>query len=130
MTGSRIRLLSLADREFRREAGAPKPQKAKRAFKGMNVSLGKFDARWDRARGSAARMTGVLLREDADALHGRVCADERSLKDYDAAAEWLQGEARYLRKVASLQETAASRLTAVLDRCREMRLKEVPAATG
>ena len=103
MTASRIRLLSLADREFRREAGSPKPQKAKRTFKGMNLSLGKFDARWDRSRGSAARMTGVVLREDAEALHSRVCADEKSLKDYDAAADWLQTEARYLRKVASLQ---------------------------
>lgn len=126
--GSRIHLLTLADREFRREIQAPRARPAKSTFKALNIGLNKFDSGWDRKRGAAARLTGILLREDSTALHERVCADAKATKTYDQAAEWLQKEARYLRKVALLQETAASRLQSVLDRCREMRL-EVPPST-
>lgn len=118
---NRGRLLALADKEFRKEVEAPAPKPARRSFKGLSLSLAKFSTAWDRKRGSAARMTGIVLREDAEALHARVCADEKSFKTYDGAPEWLQAEARYLRKMAGLQETAASRLQAVLDRCRETR---------
>lgn len=122
------RLMSLADREFRREATAPKPKRPARAFKAMNLTLSRFDSSsWDRKRGSAARRTGILLRENAEALHARVCADEKATKTYDEAAVWLQSEARCLRKLAAMQETAAGRLAAVLDRCREERRQKVPA---
>ena len=117
----RIHLLTLADREFRREVEAPRPKATRRHFKGLNLKLAKFDRAWDRKRGSAVRLMGVLLREGFEALHQRVCADERALKTYDSAAEWLQREAAYLRRVAAMQETAAFRLNTVLALCREER---------
>lgn len=117
---NRIHLFALANREFRREAEAPRRTPGKRTFKGMNLNLRKLDTDF-RKRGSAVRWTGVLLREDPDALHRRVCADEKAVKTYDGAAEWLEREARHLRKFASMQETAASRLNTILARCREER---------
>jgi hypothetical protein len=121
----RVHLLSLADREFRRQVEAPAPRPCRRAFKGLNLNLAKFDTAWDRKRGSAARLMGVLLREGSDALHRRVCADEKATQTYDDAATWLAREARYLRRVASQLDTAAARVQSVLAQCREG--KEVPA---
>lgn len=65
------------------------------------------------------RLTAVLLGEDDGALQQRVCADERSVEVYADAADWLQRESAYLRKVARLLDTAGGRLTSVLGRCRE-----------
>jgi hypothetical protein len=59
----------------------------------------------------------VLLREDDAALHQRVCESERSAKTYSDAADWLQRESAYLRKVARLLDTAAGRVEVVLERC-------------
>lgn len=47
-----------------------------------------------------------------------MCESERSVKMYSAAADWLQRESAYLRKVARLLDTAGGRLTSVLGRCR------------
>ena len=63
------------------------------------------------------RLTGVLLREDDSTLEWRVCESERSAKTYADAADWLQRESAYLRKIARLLDTAGGRLTAVLVRC-------------
>jgi hypothetical protein len=61
----------------------------------------------------------VLLADDDAALEQRVCGDERSVKVYADAANWLQRESVYLRRVARLLDTAGGRLTSVLGRCRE-----------
>src|SRR5690349_14543546 len=100
--GSRIHLLTLADREFKREAKAPAKAATRRNFKALNIRLSKFNSSWDRKRGSAARFMAILLREDSAALHQRVCIDERASKTYGATVEWFQAEARYLRKIAGL----------------------------
>jgi hypothetical protein len=118
---NRVHLLTLADREFNRETKAPRRVPTKRTFKGLSLNIAKFDTAWDRKRGSAVRLTSVLLREDAETLHRRVCADEQSTRTYDGAADWLEREARYMRKVAGMLDTAVSRLNAVLGRCREER---------
>jgi hypothetical protein len=65
----------------------------------------------------AARLMAVLLREDDSALHQRVCESERTAKTYADAADWLQRESAYLRKVSRLLDTAAGRVTTVLERC-------------
>jgi hypothetical protein len=59
----------------------------------------------------------VLLREDDSALHQRFCESERAAKTYPDAADWLQRESVYLRKVSRLLDTAAGRVEAVLERC-------------
>ena len=58
----------------------------------MRMNLSKFDAAWDRKRGSAVRLMGVLLREDDAELERRVCESEKSAKTYAQAAEWMQRE--------------------------------------
>ena len=63
------------------------------------------------------RLTAVLLREDDSALGRRVCENEKTVKTYATAAEWLQRESAYLRKVARLVDTAGGRLSVVLGRC-------------
>ena len=65
------------------------------------------------------RLTAVLLREDDAALQQRVCENERTAKTYADAADWLQRESAYLRKIARLLDTAGGRLSAVLTRCNE-----------
>jgi hypothetical protein len=84
----------------------------------MRLNPARFDSAWDRKRGAAVRLTAVLLREDDAALEQRVCGSERSVKVYADAADWLQRESAYLRKVARLLDTAGVRLTSVLLRCR------------
>lgn len=69
-------------------------------------------------RGAAVRLTAVLLGEDDAALQQRVCANDRSVKDYTAAADWLQRESAYLRKVARLLDTAGGRVVTVPGRCK------------
>ena len=116
--GNPARLFKLADREFRqltedRSAAPPAP----RRFKPVRLNAARFDQSWDRKRGSAARLMAVLLREDDAALHQRVCESERAAKTYADAADWLQRESVYLRKVSRLLDTAAGRVEAVLERC-------------
>ena len=77
----------------------------------------KFDSAWDRKRGAAVRLTAVLLGEDDAALEQRVCENERATKVYADAADWLQRESAYLRKVARMLDTAGGRISAVLGRC-------------
>ena len=90
---SRAYLLTLADREFRQLTEKPQaPVAAMRRFKPMRMNLSKFDAAWDRKRGSAVRLMGVLLREDDAELERRVCESEKSAKTYAQAAEWMQRE--------------------------------------
>lgn len=90
---------------------------ATRTFRGKALDLARFDHSWDRKRGSAMRMTAVLLRDDDQTLERRICADERSRRDFGEAASWLTREAEQLRKVARMHETAAERLSVVIQRC-------------
>lgn len=118
--GNPTRLLKLADREFRqitevRPATPPTP----RRFRPVRLNAARFDQSWDRKRGSAARLMAVLLREDDSALHQRVCESERTARTYSDAAAWLQRESVYLRKVSRLLDTAAGRISIVLERCNE-----------
>lgn len=119
-TGNSAHLLKLADREYHHLTGKPPTRSisAPRHFKAIRMSPEKYDSRWDRKRGAAVRLTAVLLGEDDGALQERVCANERTVKDYAAAANWLQRESTYLRKVARLLDTAGGRVVAVLGRCK------------
>jgi hypothetical protein len=128
-TGNRARLLSLATREFRRRTDAGQAIPISRNFKAMRLNLAKFDDTWDRKRGAAVRLTGVLLREDARTLLERVCADPQTAETYKGAAAWLQQEARYLRQVAGLLDTAVGRLEVVLLQCADQN-REVHALQG
>jgi hypothetical protein len=113
-----MRLLTLSDREYQRENNtAPAPQPATKKFKAVRLNLARYDGSWDRKRGSAARLMAVLLRESDDQLTERVCQDAQACRTYRGAADWLAGEAQYLRKLAAMMETASSRLTVVLQRC-------------
>jgi len=115
--GNRVRLLALADREFRQLANTkPKPE-PNRKFKPIKLNPARFDTAWDRKRGAAVRMTSVLLRHDDIELESRVCESAKSAKTYAEAADWLQRESEYLRKVARLLEMASGRLSVVLTRC-------------
>ena len=114
--GNPARLLKLADREFRQLTEQPVVPTA-RKFKPLRLNVARFDPSWDRKRGAAMRLTAVLLLEDDSALERRVCENEKTAKTYATAAEWLQRESAYLRKVARLLDTAGGRLMAVLGRC-------------
>lgn len=107
------RLFALAEREFKANRAAPVRTK----FKGLKLNIGKYDESWDKRRGAAARMMGVVLRESDEALFQRVCSGGEQAKVYSDAAAWLEREADTLRRHASLLDTAVARLTAVLDRC-------------
>ena len=113
-----VRLLTLADREFRQFVGKPVAPVPSRKFKPVRLNVARFDSAWDRKRGAAVRLTAVLLADDDSALEQRVCADARSVEVYTDAADWLQRESAYLRKVARLLDTAGGRLGAVLGRCK------------
>ena len=115
--GNPTRLLKLADREFRQLTEDPAPQPSSRKFKPIKLNAARFDTSWDRKRGAAERLTAVLLREGDVTLQQRVCENERSMKTYSDAADWLQRESAYLRKMARLLDTAGGRLSAVLGRC-------------
>lgn len=123
---SRNQLLALSTREYNRQAEVPGATPAPQRFRGLRMSLTKFDASWDRKRGAAARLMGVLLRENDQQLQERVCADAPSSRTYTGVADWLSSEARYLRKVATQMDTAAGRLSVVLDRCRAEQSVGVP----
>ncbi|MGH3427487.1 MAG: hypothetical protein ACRD3Q_19905 [Terriglobales bacterium] len=116
-TGNPVRLLALADREFRELTGRPVAIEPDRKFKPMKLNPSRFGKEWDRKRGAAVRLTAVLLREDDATLQARVCEDDKSVKTYANAAEWLRRESAHLRRVAGLLDTAGGRLTAVLTRC-------------
>ncbi len=120
-TVNRSRLLALSEKEFRREAEAPEPRPARSTFRPIRLNINKYDSTWDRKRGSAARMTAILLRESDTQLTERVCESAASCRTYGGAADWLAGEARYLRKVASMMDSAAGRLGVVLQRCGAVR---------
>lgn len=115
--GNPSRLLKLADREFHQLTGKPAVPVPSRKFKPMKLNAARFDSAWDRKRGAAVRLTAVLLGEDDATLERRVCESERSVKVYADAADWLQRESAYLRRVAKLLDTAGGRLTSVLGRC-------------
>ena len=119
-TSNTAHLLKLADREYRHLTGKPSTRlmSVPRHFKAIRINAAKFDCRWDRKRGAAVRLTSVLFGEDDAALEQRVCENERSRKDYTAAAAWLQRESAYLRKVARLLDTAGGRVVTVLGRCK------------
>ncbi len=115
---NRARLLALSEREFHQLAGPGKPIVPTRGkFKAMNLNLARFDNSWDRKRGAAVRLTGILLKEDDTALERRVCESAQSAKVYADAAKWLERESAYLRKVARMLDTATGRLSVVLGRC-------------
>jgi hypothetical protein len=68
-----IRLLKLADREFRRLTESQPAEPSTRKFKPIRLNAARFDESWDSKRGVAVRLTSVLLREDDSALEQRVC---------------------------------------------------------
>jgi hypothetical protein len=116
-TGNPTHLLKLADREFKalsEERPTPQPT---RKFKPMKLNVARFDQSWDRKRGAAARLTAVVLREDDATLQRRVCENDKTVRTYTSAADWLARESAYLRKMARLLDTAGGRLSAVLGRC-------------
>lgn len=106
------KLMALAEREFKANRAAP----AKRNFRALNINLSKFDESWDRHRGAAVRMMSVVLRDDEASLHQRVTASEQAAKTYASAAAWFAREAEQLRRTAKLLDSAAGRLTTVLER--------------
>jgi hypothetical protein len=114
--GNPVRLLKLADREYQQLTEKPSAMPG-RKFRPIRLNVARFDQSWDRKRGAAVRLTAVLLREDDSALERRVCENERTVKTYAGAAEWLQRESAYLRRVARLLDTAGGRLSVVLGRC-------------
>lgn len=114
---NRTKLRALSDREFQRQAGEPVILPTTKRFKAMSLSLARYDSGWDRKRGSAARMMAVILRESDQQLTERVCANPQSATTYRGAAEWLAGEAQHLRKHVRHLDSAAGRLSVVLERC-------------
>ena len=129
-TVNRTRLLNLSEREFRREADAPERAPASQKFRPIRLALSKYGNDWDRKRGSAARLMAVLLRESDDQLTGRVCEDDNTSRTYRGAADWLAGEARYLRKLAGMMDTAAGRLGVTLQRCGHSSTPAAATAAG
>jgi hypothetical protein len=111
--------MSLANREFRQLIDKPTAAQSPKRFKPIRLNLARFDSSWDQKRGAAARLMGVLLREDDATLERRVCESEKSAKTYAEAAEWMQRESAYLRKVARLLDIAGGRVAAVVQRCQQ-----------
>ena len=104
---NRVQLLALANREFRQLTNAKPKLEPNRIFKPIKLNPARFDSSWDRKRGAAVRLTSVLLCHDDVGLHGRVCENAKTAATYADAADWLQRESEYLRKVAQLLETAS-----------------------
>ena len=125
--GNPTRLLKLANREFQQLTDARRTPLPSRKFKPIRLNAARLDQSWDRKRGAAVRLTAVLLREDDAALERRVCENEKTVKTYTTAADWLTRESEYLRKVARLLDTASGRLATTLGRCS---VAEVPAQGG
>ena len=48
-----------------------------------------------------------------------MCENEKTVKTYTTAADWLARESAYMRKVARLLGQAGERLNVVLTRCAE-----------
>ena len=115
--GNPARLLKLADHEYRQLTETRPPQPSTRRFKPIRLNAARFDQSWDRKRGAAIRLTAVLLREDDTTLQRRVCENDKTVKTYTSAADWLARESAYLRKISRLLDTAGSRLSGVLARC-------------
>jgi hypothetical protein len=115
--GNPARLLKLADREFRQLTEARPASPPTRKFKPIKLSAARLDEGWERKRAAAVRLTAVLLREDDTTLERRVCESERTVRTYSRAADWLQAESAYFRKIARLLDTAGGRLATVLGRC-------------
>ena len=117
MSPHTVRLITLAEREFRnltdKHPAPPRPQR----FKAMRLRLDRFDASWGRKRLSAVRLAGLLLRDDDVALEALVCGNEQSTRTYTGGVALLQREAAYLRRASRMLETAAGRLSVVLERC-------------
>lgn len=117
MAGTRANLITLADREFRQVTGSKATPEPARKFKPIRLNLSRFDNSWDRKRGAAVRLMGVLLREDDSTLERRVCESDKSSRTYAEAAEWMQRESAYLRRIARLLDTAGNRVASVVSRC-------------
>lgn len=113
----RTRLINISRREFERQAAAPAEIPKSKHFRGVKLRLAKFDTTWDRRRGEAMRLTGLLLTEGDDAMQARVCETPATAKTYASAIGWLSKEADQLRKCSKLHDLAVARLTAVLARC-------------
>jgi hypothetical protein len=114
--GNPIHLLKLADREFRQQTEVRPPPSSTRRFKPIRLNATRFDQSWDRKRGAAVRLTAVLLQEDDATLQRRVCENDKTVKTYASAADWLARESAYLRNIARLLDTAGGRLSVVLTR--------------
>lgn len=110
-------LLKLADREFRQLAELRPLPSRPRKLKPLRLNATRFDQSWDRKRGAATRLTAVLMREHDAALERHVCESERSMRTCSHAADWLQRESTYLRKMARLLDQAGESLSIVLTRC-------------
>lgn len=115
--GNPIHLLKLADREFRQLTEGRPPPSSTRRFKPIRLNATQFDQSWDRKCGAAVRLAAVLLQEDDATLQRRVCENDKTVKTYASAADWLTRESAYLRKIARLLDTAGGRLSNVLTRC-------------
>lgn len=114
---TRSTLNAIANREFARIGGQSPTIPTESRFRGRRVKLAKFGPHWDARRGTAIRLTSVLLTEDDQELQRRVCEDQSAARTYSSAAALLSQEAAHLRRVTEMHETAAARLTAVLARC-------------
>jgi hypothetical protein len=64
----------------------------------MKLNATRFDQSWDRKRGAAVRLTAVLLQEDDAALQRRVCENDKTVKTYTSAADWLGTRIRIAEK--------------------------------
>ena len=59
-TGNPVRLLTLADREFRQLTGKPVAIEPARKFKPMKLNAARFDSSWDRKRGATQGYRSAL----------------------------------------------------------------------
>ena len=80
-----VRLIQLADREFRQLTGKPVPVQPNRKFRPVKLNAAQFENGWGRKRVAAVRLTAVLLREDDSALERRVCESGDSVRTYTGA---------------------------------------------
>jgi hypothetical protein len=63
--GNPVRLLSLADREFRQLTGKPVVVASGAKFKAMKLNPARLDKDWDRKRGAAVRLTRTILKTES-----------------------------------------------------------------
>lgn len=116
MASKMSRLLALSDSEYSKNRVAPVRQR----FKGMKVNMTVLDRDWERQRGGAARLAGVILQEDSESLLQKISADADTAAGFSDALSWLRKEATILRKTAVRLDLAVSRLSAVLNRHRAL----------